>query len=198
MPHQRSFAVVALAAGALTLGAGCGGGARQDAGEPSGDFKLAVVHASFPRAQGLADTSPLRITVRNDGTATVPDVALTVDGISTASATVANADTERPVWIVNDGPQGGGTAYVNTWALGPLRANQQRTFTWSLTAIRAGTHTLRYRAAAGLNGKARAVAGSSGGLDGSITVKVTRRARNTAVDPKTGAVVAAGSLLPSP
>ena len=168
--------------------AGCGGGESQDVNEPSGDFKLAVVHASLPREQGLAQTSPLRITVRNPGTETVPNVALTVDGMSAASATADNADRERPVWIVNRGPSGV-TAYVNTWALGPLKAGEEKTFVWSLTAIRAGVHTLRYRAAARLNGKARAVASSDGPIDGSLTAHVTRRGRDTQVDPKTGDVV---------
>jgi hypothetical protein len=188
-PTQRRFAVAALAVASLGVAAGCGGGTRQDADEPSGDFKIAVVRSTFPRAQGLADTSPLRITIRNEGTTTVPNVALTVDGISAQSAPADNADRERPIWIINGGPTGGGTAYVNTWALGPLKPAEEKTFTWSLTAIRAGIHTLRYRAAAGLNGKARAVESDGGPLDGSLTVRVTRRPRDTQVDPKTGKVV---------
>ena len=190
MPAQRRFAIAALATVALTAGAGCGGGGEsQDANEPSGDFKLAVVDSTFPRAQALAQTNPLRITVRNEGTETVPNVAITVDGISAQSATVDNADRERPVWILNQGPTGGVTAYVNTWALGPLKPAEEKTFTWSLTAIRAGVHTLRYRAAAGLAGKARAATSDGGPLDGSITVRVTRRARDRVVDPATGKVV---------
>lgn len=191
VPAQRSFALAALGAAAFAL-AGCGGGESQDASEPSGDFKLSVVDSSFPRAQSLAETSPLRITLRNDGDTTVPNVALTVDGLSADSAAADNADRERPVWVVNQAPVGGVTAYVNTWALGPLKPSEQKTFTWSVTAIRPGVHTLRYRAGAGLHGKARAVAGN-GPLDGSLTVHVTRRARDRVVDPKTGKVVDAPS-----
>ena len=51
MPAQRRFAIAALATIALTAGAGCGGGESQDAGEPSGDFKIAVVDSSFPRSE---------------------------------------------------------------------------------------------------------------------------------------------------
>lgn len=190
VPTQRRFLVAAVAGAALVLAAGCGSGPQQDADEPSGDFKLNIARATFPRAQGLAETNPLRITVRNDGTETIPNVALTVDGISAQSAAPDNADQERPVWILNQGPTGGVTAYVNTWALGPLKPSQQKTFTWSLTAITGGVHTLRYRASAGLNGKARAVPwGESGAIDGSITVRVTRRARDRVVDPATGKVV---------
>jgi len=38
------------------LAAGCGGGARQDADEPSGEFKVEIVDASFPRVQHIAGT----------------------------------------------------------------------------------------------------------------------------------------------
>ncbi len=189
MPTQLRFLVAALAGASLVLAAGCGSGPRQDADEPSGDFKLSIPVVTFARAQSLAVTNPLRITVRNDGTETIPNVAVTVDGISAQSATAENADRERPVWILNQGPTGGVTAYVNTWALGPLKPSEQKTFTWSLTAITGGVHTLRYRASAGLNGKARAVASGSGAIDGSITVRVTRRARDRVVDPATGKVV---------
>jgi hypothetical protein len=181
--------VAALAGAALVLAAGCGSGTPQDADEPSGDFELSVARATFPRAQSLAETNPLRITVRNDGTETIPNVAVTVDGISAQSAAPDNADRERPVWILNQGPVGGVTAYVNTWALGPLKPSEQKTFTWSLSAITAGVHTLRYRAAAGLHGKARAVPSGSGAIDGSITVHVTRQPRDRVVDPVTGKVV---------
>ncbi len=36
------------------LAAGCGGPARQDADEPSGDFKVEIVSASFPKSQHIA------------------------------------------------------------------------------------------------------------------------------------------------
>ena len=189
VPTQRRFVVAALAGAALLAAGGCGSGPRQDANEPSGDFKVSIPQASFPHAQSLAETHPLRITVRNDGTTTVPNVALTVDGISAQSATEENADRERPVWILNQGPPGGVTAYVNTWALGPLKPSEEKTFTWSLTAITPGVHRLRYRAAAGLNGKSRAVPSGNGAVDGSIIVRVTRRPRDRVVDPATGKVV---------
>ena len=193
----RRIVVAAVATAALLVATGCGGGASQNADESSGDFKLAVTHTSFPRAQGLAETSTLRITVHNSGTTTIPDVAMTVDGISAQSATADNADRERPVWVLNQGPPGGVTAYVNTWQLGPLAGGRSRTFTWSLTATTAGTHTLRYRAAAGLDGKAHAVAAAGGSLDGSIVVHVTRKPRTTVVDPVTGDIVPAVTAAPA-
>ena len=43
----------------------CGGGARQDENEPKGTWKVDIISASFPGRQYLAQTSQLRITVRN-------------------------------------------------------------------------------------------------------------------------------------
>ena len=37
-------------------------------------------------------------------------------------------------------PKGGETAYVDTWALGPLSPGQERTFRWGVTAVRPGKY----------------------------------------------------------
>ena len=59
-------------------------------------------------------------------------------------------------------PRGCDTAYVNTWACGPLKPNQQKTFRWSVTAVQAGDYKVSWRVAAGLDGKAKAVAAGGG------------------------------------
>ena len=66
------------------------------------------------------------------------------------------ADPTRPTWVVDDGPRGGTTTYVNTWALGRLPAGQTHHFVWRVTAVQPGEHRLRYRVNAGLSGKAQA------------------------------------------
>jgi hypothetical protein len=60
-------------------------------------------------------------------------------------------------------PRGCETAYVNTWACGPLRPGREKTFKWSVTAVRAGPYKVAWEVAAGLDGNARAV--SAGGGD---------------------------------
>ena len=45
--------------------AGCGGGERQDEDEPSGNFSVDVVSATFPEQQRLAEKVSLRLRVRN-------------------------------------------------------------------------------------------------------------------------------------
>ncbi|MBI5104221.1 MAG: hypothetical protein HZB46_04415 [Solirubrobacterales bacterium] len=188
-------AAAALAAGPL---AGCGGGERQDADEPSGTFKVEVVKASFPKKQRLAKQAELRVVVRNADTKTVPNVAVTITsddaknptgGFSTTSSRADLADARRPIWIVDRGPRGGDTAYVGTWALGPLRAGQQREFVWKVTAIQPGTHKVRYRVAAGLDGKAKAEGGGGGAASGSFEVAVSDKPSQASVDPDTGDVV---------
>lgn len=190
-PRGAAIAAAALlAAGAL---AGCGSGPRQDENEPEGDFPVELSQAQFPRAQGLGQTAPFSVTVRNTGEETIPNLALTVDGFANPDAVAGSADPARPLWVVNAPPIGSTTAYVNTWTLGPLKAGQQRRFTWSVTAAVPGTHTISYRAGAGLHGKARAVAEGGGAPSGSVTVRVSRRPRETTVDPETNELVVEGS-----
>lgn len=178
----------ALATAAVVAGCG-GGGARQDEAEADGTYTVQVSRARFARLQGLGETTPFSVVVRNPGTETIPNVAMTVDGFANPDAVPGAADPQRPIWIVNAGPLGGKTAYVNTWALGPLKPGQSRVFTWSVTSTVPGTHTLSYRVAGGLNGNARAVTAGNGVPQRSVTARVTRRPRTSTVDPQTGAVV---------
>jgi hypothetical protein len=188
-------------AGVLVILTGCGGGQRQDANEPSGNFPVTVTTARFPTSQRLAEHTHMLITVRNAGNKTIPDVAVTVCNISCASPAQAGAgtsaaafsqdismpglaDPSRPVWIVDrppgpcqyschsGGPGGAVTAYSNTWALGSLHPGQTATFDWGVTAVTPGKHVVQYQVAAGLNGKAKAVVPGGGGPP-SGTFKVT-------------------------
>ena len=156
--------------------AGCGGGERQDENEASGDFPVEVVKASFPGSQKLAKSSDLVVTVRNAGQKTIPNIGLTVKGFDERKDNPDLADADRPVFAINGvqvriaglpeakdaAPRGCDTAYVNTWACGPLRANQTKTFKWSVTAVRAGDFRISWRVNAGLDGKANAVAPGGG------------------------------------
>ncbi|MDX6714341.1 MAG: hypothetical protein QOH30_899 [Baekduia sp.] len=183
---------------AASLAAGCGGGARQDANEPSGTFKVDVLKATFPKQQRLSQAAVMRIVVRNADTRTIPNVAVSVlsddpkgggGGFGTRSTEQGLADPTRNLWIVDRGPSGGDTAYVSTWALGPLPAGRSKTFEWHVTPIVAGSHTVRWRVAAGLNGKARAQTTAGQEASGTIPVTVSSKPAPVTVDPKTGDVV---------
>jgi hypothetical protein len=156
--------------------AGCGGGERQDENEPEGSFPVEVVRATFPEQQKLAKSSNMIVTVRNAGRETIPNIAVTVNGFDKRKNDPDLADPSRPVFAVNGvqveiagfpeakdaSPRGCDTAFVNTWACGPLRPNQQKTFRWSVTAVQAGDFKIDWRVAAGLDGKAKAVQAGGG------------------------------------
>jgi hypothetical protein len=134
------------------------------------------VKASFPGKQKLAKSSDLVVTVRNAGRDTIPDIAMTVNGFDTHKSNPDLAEATRPVFALNGvqvkiagfpeskdaAPRGCDTAYVNTWACGPLKPNQMKTFRWSVTAVHAGDYRVVWRVAAGLDGKAKAVAQGGG------------------------------------
>ncbi|MDP9228828.1 MAG: hypothetical protein M3M99_07180 [Actinomycetota bacterium] len=85
-----AFCIVGLVA--------CGGGERQDAGEPSGEFPVEIASAEFPAKQRLARTSELALEVRNSGDETIPDLAITVytegdpEAVQLSSDAAASAD----------------------------------------------------------------------------------------------------------
>ena len=185
------FAPIAAGLAALAV-AGCGGGERQDAAEPSGTFEVDVVRATFPAKQHLAQPERFVIAVRNSGQKTVPNVAVTVSSFAERSEQAGLADPERAVWIIDDSPRGGQTAYTNTWALGRLAPGQTRRFVWRVTAVQSGTHTVKWQVAAGLNGKAKATLSGNRAPAGSVTVDVSDKPGQARVDPKTGKVVREG------
>lgn len=160
---------VSLCALGLTA---CGGGERQDKAEKGGSYRVEITKASFPAKQSIADKATMRISVRNADSKTLPDVAVTVatdpgtsGGAPQAfSSDIANsdvADPSRPIWIVDQGPRGGDTAYTNTWALGPLKAGQSKDFEWKVTAVKPGDYVINYSVSPGLTGKAKVAAGGT-------------------------------------
>jgi hypothetical protein len=128
--RARKRVGVALAAAVVATGvASCGGGERQDANEPEGDFPVQIVSANFPSKQDLAHSTDLTLTVANSGDKTIPDLAITIftssdesgsgGGTSTTAAGGSLPEAQgsfavrseqeglaipfRPVWILNEG-----------------------------------------------------------------------------------------------
>jgi hypothetical protein len=258
----------------------CGGGERQDAGEPEGEFPVEVTGAKFAPEQTLAQASDLILEVTNTGDEAVPDLAVTLftvadtaDEIDAAAAdelsepTATGADGEklpeeelgaaveqalqeeleqagseagdpaaseagaaaaddqslpqangpfsvlspqpglevpaRPVWILEQGypvtndnpPSSGapgdlagasnaGAAQTNTFAFGPLEPDETVKLVWKLTPVQAGLYTVRYRLAAGLQGKAVAVGPDDSVPEGEFTAAITNAAPQTRVTAK--------------
>ncbi|MEX1142608.1 MAG: hypothetical protein WD399_11250 [Thermoleophilaceae bacterium] len=174
---------------AAAVAVGCGSGERQDANEAEASYDVEVVDASFPERHRLAQKSQLEITVRNEGTEAIPDIAVTLDGLDRRLDRDDVADADRPVFVVDGrrkqiggypevklaGPGGGPTALVNTWTLGRLEPGAEKTFRWHVTAVEAGPFELTWAVSAGLHGNAEAVsvggAQPRGKLQGTITSK---------------------------
>jgi hypothetical protein len=157
--------VAALLCAVLAVAAAGCGGSRQDADEPKGDYTLEIVDASFPAEQTTAQRATMRLTVRNTDDRDLPNLAVTVETKPTvrgaaptafgdAAADTRLADASRPIWILDREPEGGESAYTNTWALGRMFPGETKEIQWRLTAVRPGTYTVNYRIAPGLNGKA--------------------------------------------
>ncbi|HEV2923237.1 MAG TPA: hypothetical protein VGW98_04325 [Solirubrobacteraceae bacterium] len=186
------------------LASGCGG-SRQDANEASRGYAMEVVRARFPVRQWIARPTSFALQVRNAGGRTVPNVAVTLDSFYYTEHYPELASDKRPIWVIEQGPGpaarppvqtqeiskpgGGQTAYVNTWALGPLAPNGTQTFIWRVVPVKAGVYTVRYTIAAGLAGRAKAQLPSGGPVQGQLTASIAPVPLSTHVDPRTGRVV---------
>jgi hypothetical protein len=168
---------------------GCGGGERQDAGEKGATYDVAVTSAQFPKDQSISVPARLEISVHNQGDDTIPDLAVSLDGVSTENTQPGRADAEQPVWIVAKSPADSDTAYDFTWAAGKLEPGATQTLRWSLTPATPGTHELTWTVAAGLHGKAKVHTKGGGLPTGKFTVRVSDAPAQATVDPDTGAVV---------
>jgi hypothetical protein len=194
-----------MATTAALLASGCGGGTRQDAQEPSGSFEMKVLRARFPARQAVARPAALELQIRNTGAHSVPNVAVTLDSFYYTEHFPELAANKRPVWVVERGPGaiatppvesqevslpgGGQTAYVNTWALGPLASGKTQTFRWLVVPVKPGAHTVNFTVAAGLAGRAKVALGSAGPAAGRLSVEIAPAPLTTHVDPSTGRVV---------
>jgi hypothetical protein len=199
-----------MAALALTLGAsGCGGGSeRQDVTEPSGNFPVQVSKAKFPNRQRLAETSDLELAIKNTGDKTIPELAVTIytgdakaDGSFNIRLNDSNlANPNRPVWILeNRYPKlltpgvtvkhlgrapsaGAAAAQTDTFQFGPVPAGGSKDMVWRVTPIRAGTFTVHYQVAAGLEGKAKAVTADGSPVRGEFVVTISSKPPQTCVN----------------
>jgi hypothetical protein len=212
--HRR---IAALAGACALVVAGCGGGQRQDAKEPTGNFPVKVVNASFPNDQRLAKDSTMEIVVQNAGQKTIPDISVTVkcqSGLGGSFQTAIpeesgdDADRERPQFVVNKiptatervnppldpAPLERSSAFVDTFPLGPLAAGRTATFRWDVSAVKAGKYRLCWRVNAGLYGKAKAVPASGGEpVSGEFKGTVSRKAPQARVGDDGTTVIESGN-----
>jgi hypothetical protein len=200
-----------LGACAALVASGCGGGTEQNHKEAKRTYQLRIAAAAFPAKQSMARPTRMSVRVQNESSYTVPNVAISVDSFSYVEKYPDLASNKRPIWVVEEGPGtpaklpvqsqavsppgGAQTAYVNTWALGPLKAGATRTFTWKVVPVKAGSHTVHLTVAAGLAGNARAAVAGGGPVTKALTASIAPLPPLTHVNPETGKVVP-GTLPP--
>jgi hypothetical protein len=97
----------------------------------------------------------------------------------------------RPVWILEEGypklqgqtaSAGAEAAQTDTYAFGPLAANQTKRIVWNVTPVQPGTYTVHYRLAAGLQGKAKAVTADGSVPEGEFVVRISSTPPQTRVN----------------
>jgi hypothetical protein len=201
---RRAVLALLTASATAALASGCGG-SRQDAHEVSRGYAMEVLGARFPVKQSIARPASFALQVRNASPRTVPNVAVTLDSFYYTEHYPELAADKRPIWVIEQGPGpeakppvqtqeiskpgGAETAYVNTWALGPLAPKGTQTFIWRVVPVKAGVYTVHYRVAAGIAGKAKAELPSGGPVQGQLTASIAPVPSRTHVDPQTGRVV---------
>jgi hypothetical protein len=73
----------------------------------------------------------------------------------------------------NAPPGGAEAAQTNTFSFGPLAPGESKDIAWRLTPIEAGTYTVHYELAAGLQGKAKAVTEDGSPVQGEFVVTIS-------------------------
>ncbi len=163
-----------------------------------------MVKAQFPTSQLLAQTSLLRIGVRNTGDKTIPNLTVTVSVGGLAGRTSALpftihdpqpgiAQPDRPVWVMAQSyprfagsgrAAGAQTSNPKTFAFGPLKPGAGTEVVWKLIAARPGDYTLLYGIDAGLGGAAKAETAAGTKPGGTFAVHIERKPPNTIVNGK--------------
>jgi hypothetical protein len=194
----------------MALLASCGGGTSQDATEPVGNFQVQVTQASFPAKQQLSETTDLQLAVKNTGDKSLPDLAITIytgtgphptaDGSFSERIDDPNlANPSRPVWILeNEYPKllgngvtlsnvdsaptaGAAAAQTDTYQFGSLAPGKEKHIVWRVTPAKAGTFTVHYQVAAGLQGNAKAVTADGSPVQGQFVVTINAKPPQTCV-----------------
>jgi hypothetical protein len=110
------------------------------------------------------------------------------------------ANPNRPVWILENQypklltpgvtvknldqapPAGAAAAQTDTFQFGAVRSGDSKDIVWRVTPVRAGTYTVHYEVAAGLQGKAKAVTADGSPVKGEFVVTITSKPPQTCVN----------------
>ena len=130
-------------------------------------------------------------TTSTGGSSTSEDLPTAQGSFSIRSTQAGLEIPFRPVWILEQGfpkyegqaaSAGAEAAQTDTYAFGALAANQTKRMVWNVTPVQAGTYTVHYRVAAGLEGKAKAVTADGSVPEGEFVVRISSAPPQTRVD----------------
>jgi hypothetical protein len=84
---------------------------------------------------------------------------------------------------------GAEAAQTDTFSFGPLAPGDSKNIVWRVTPVVAGTYTVHYELAAGLNGKAKAVTPDGGRVEGEFVVTINNTPPAARVDDAGNVVI---------
>jgi hypothetical protein len=151
-----------------------------DTGSGGGTDTTATDTTTETEATGTGEATP--------GAAPVPAAS---GAFSVRSQQPELAIPSRPVWILEQGypklvgqtsSAGAETSATDTFSFGPLEEGDTRDIVWRVTPVQAGTYTIHYRVAAGLQGKAVAVTQDGSVPEGQFVVQISDVPPQTRVD----------------
>jgi hypothetical protein len=161
--------------------------------ENSGDTaipNLAITIFTTSDASTSASTTTTTGTT-STGTTSTQELPTAQGSFSVRSEQEGLAIPFRPVWILEEGfpkyegeaaSAGAEAAQTDTYAFGELPPNQTKRIVWNVTPVQAGTYTVHYRVAAGLEGKAKAVTADGSVPEGEFVVRISSAPPQTRVD----------------
>jgi hypothetical protein len=138
-----------------------------------------------------ASTSESTATGTTGTTSTAEELPTSQGSFSVRSEQEGLAIPFRPVWILEEGfpklagqaaSAGAEAAQTDTYAFGALAAHQSKQIVWNVTPVQAGTYTVHYRVAAGLEGNAKAVTADGSVPEGEFVVRISSAPPQTRVD----------------
>jgi hypothetical protein len=162
--------------------------------ENSGDKtipNLAITIFTTSNASTSESTTTATGTTTTGSTTTSQEFPTAQGSFSVRSEQEGLAIPFRPVWILEQGfpkyegetaSAGAEAAQTDTYAFGELAANATKRIVWNVTPVQAGTYTVHYRVAAGLEGKAKAVTADGSVPEGEFVVRISSAPPQTRVD----------------
>ena len=132
----------------------------------------------------------MRIDVTNSGTRPLPNVSvsLTTDSAGTSAPAFAKPSSQqglaqayKAVWIIDEGPVNGASAFSNTWTLGKLPAGATKSFTWRVRPVRGGAFKIHWKVAPSTNG-GKAVLATGAPAEGVLAASIATNPPSATID----------------